>query len=174
MKISKMLLSAIAILTFVATANTSFAQSTTVQATGTVLEPISFTNSTNLAFGASLFPGISKTVAITGSGAASIDVDGEASKEVTVTWTLPTELTHTTDGTSTMPVSFGTTDAGYNTADDPSLATTYDPSTVLTTTLGTTSGLLYLWLGGTVSPAANQTAGAYAADITVDVAYTGN
>lgn len=174
MKISKMLLTAVALFAFVATANTSFAQTKTVQATGTVLQPISFTNATNLAFGNSLFPGISKTVGISDAGAASFDIAGEADKEVTVTFTVPTELTLTT-GTATMPITFSSTDAGYSTTDDPAGATTFDPDAgAATATLGTTGGLLYVWLGGTVDPATTQAAGDYAADITLDVAYTGN
>lgn len=174
MKTSKLLLTAVAFFAFVATANTSFAQTKTVQATGTVLQPISFTNATNLTFGTALFPGISKTVGISDAGAATFDIAGEADKGVTVTFTLPTELTLTT-GSATMPITFASTDAGYSTTDDPSGATTFDPGAgAATTTLGTTSGLLYVWLGGTVDPAINQTAGDYAADITLDVAYTGN
>lgn len=175
MKISKLLTAVFALVAFLAISNAAYAQETaTVQATGTVLEPISFTNSTNLDFGTSIFPGIDEVIAITDAGAAQFDIDGETSKEVNLTFTIPSDLIHDSDGTTTMPISFSTSDAGHNTGSDPSMATTFDPSTTATTNLGGTSGLLYVWLGGTVSPASNQKAGAYSEDIVLEVAYTGN
>ncbi|HEX6982305.1 MAG TPA: DUF4402 domain-containing protein [Balneolaceae bacterium] len=174
MKTSKLLLAAITLFAFAATANTASAQvSTTVQATGTVLEPITLSG-TDLAFGTQLFPGIAKTITTTDAGAAQFDIDGEASKQITADFTLPTELTHTTDNTTTMSVDFTGTVAEYSTSSTPTGTNMHDPSTTLTTTLGSTSGLLYIWLGGTVSPTSTQKAGAYSGDITLTVAYTGN
>lgn len=174
MKYSKALLTAIVML--MATVNLASGQvSSTVQATGTVLEPITVSNATNLAFGTSIFPGISKSITISDAGAAQFDIDGETGKEVSVTFsTLPQDLTHDVDGTTTLPISFSTTDGGHNTTDDPGTATTFDPSAAQTTTLGATSGLLYVYLGGTVTPTSTQKSGAYSANITVDFAYTGN
>lgn len=174
MKISKHILATFAVFFFMSLTNTTYAQSSTVSATGTVLEPITISG-TNLSFGASIFPGIDEAVAITETGAAQFDIDGETGKEVSLTFTLPTELTHDTDGSTTMPISFGTAAAGYNAGlDDPSAASTFDPNAGTSTTLGTSSGLLYVYLGGTVSPPSTQKAGSYTGSIVLDVAYTGN
>lgn len=155
----------------------SFAQSATVQAVGTVLAPMTVSGS-NLNFGASIFPGSNMSVAHTDGGAAQFDINGETGKEVTATFTLPTALNHTIDATATMPISFSAANAGYATlASGQGTATTYDPSSTLTTTLGNSlvdDGQLYIWLGGTVQPSNTQMAGDYAADITLDLAYTGN
>lgn len=173
MKITKILMAAFAIFALIATANTAYAQ--TVQATGTVLEPITFTSSTNLAFGTSIFPGINESVAPDNASASQFDIDGETGKEVTLNFTLPEVLDHDTDGSSTLTISFATTDGVHNTASDVAGtgATEFDPSVEQTTNLGGTDGLLYVWLGGTVEPANNQAEGSYAGDITLDVAYTG-
>lgn len=151
-------------------ATQSFAQSATVQATGTVLEPLSVTG-TNLVFGTQIFPGINEVVAKTDATASQFDISGEVSKEITATFTLPTELS---DGTNTMPITFSATDGGHATASiDQGTATAFDPSAALTTSLSAT-GELFIWMGGTVEPAADQVAGAYSGDITLDTAYTGN
>lgn len=165
---------AISIFALLVSAGQALAQSATVQATGTVLTPITFTSSTNLAFGTSLFPGIDKSIAHTDAGAAEFDLSGEAGKEITATFTLPTDLTHT-DGTTTLPFSCSTTDAGYaGSSTAQGTATDFDPNSALTTTLDATNGTLSIWLGGTVQPATTQKSGSYSGDITLDLAYTGN
>lgn len=148
----------------------SFAQSATVSASGTVLQPLSVTG-TNLSFGSEVFPGINEVVDKGDATAAQLDITGEASKEVTATFTLPTELS---DGTNNLPITFSTTDGGHAaTSGDQGSATAFDPNSALTSTLSA-SGELFIWLGGTVEPASDQTAGTYSADITLDTVYTGN
>jgi hypothetical protein len=51
-------------------------------------------------------------------------------------------------------------------------AAPFDPRSALVTTLSD-NGRLYLFLGGTASPATRQSAGAYAGTVTVTIAYTG-
>lgn len=145
------------------------AQSATVQAEGEVLAPLSVTG-TNLSFGTEILPGLELSVARTEAGAAQFDITGADSKEITVDFTLPTELTGAGDA---IPITFGSDDAGYATTDDQAGAAAHDPSGTLTTTLDATAGTLFVWLGGTISPAETQAAGSYSADITVDTAYTG-
>jgi len=143
----------------------------TVQATGTVLQPLQMTG-TDLNFGNNIFPGLDKGVDRTESGAAQFDISGEAGKEVTATLTLPSEMS---DGSNSMSITFGPTDGGHAMAStDQASATSFDPNSPLTTTLDATDGSLHLWLGGTVSPSYNQPAGTYQGDITLDIAYTGN
>lgn len=173
MKSSNILLAVIAICLLTLTANQANAQSSTVQATGTVLTPMTFTSTANLAFGTSIFPGVNKSIARTDASAANFAIDGEPGKQVTATFTLPTTLTHT-DAVTTMPVSFSTTDAGHAAASTgQGTATAFDPNATLTTTLDATSGELHIWLGGTVQPLNTQKAGAYSGDVILDMAYTG-
>ena len=141
-------------------------------ASGTVLTPITVTKSNDLDFGSSIFPGIDKSVTATSASAAKFTVGGEAGKQVTIVFDLPTELTKV--GGATMPISFGATDAGRNTGNVQAEATSFDPNSTETTTLEAENGTLYIWLGGTVSPAHNQSAGEYSADITVTLEYTGS
>lgn len=152
-------------------ASQGFAQSATTTASGTVLEPLTV-SATALSFGESIFPGIDEVVERTAAEAAQFDVAGEAGKEITATFTLPTELT---GATTPLSITFSTTDGGHATSStDQGSATGFDPNGALTTTLEAASGELYIWLGGTVEPADNQPAGSYTADITLDTAYTGN
>lgn len=169
MKIIKLLSTTFTLL-LAFTVTQSFAQNVTVSSSGTVLQPLSVTG-TDLSFGEEIFPGINEVVERTATGAAQLDISGEGSKEITATFTLPTELS---DGTNALPITFSGTDAGHATASaEQGTATGFDPSNALTTTLSE-SGELFIWLGGTVEPASNQTAGIYDADITLDTVYTGN
>ncbi|MEX0660578.1 MAG: DUF4402 domain-containing protein [Balneolaceae bacterium] len=156
---------------FVLFASQGLAQSTTVNAEGTVLAPLEVSG-TNLNFGAEIFPGLDEAVAPTDAGAAQFDISGEAGKDIEATFTLPTEMT---DGTNNLTLTFSGTDAGHATANtDQGTATEFDPNGTLTTALEATSGELFIWLGGTVEPAADQAAGTYTADITLDTVYVGN
>lgn len=171
----KKIVALVAMFTFLVIGNQAFAQdpvSTTTTAEGTVLTPISL-SSTVLNFGAEIFPGSDKAVASTAAEAAQFDVSGEPSKTVNTSFALPTEVS---DGAgSTMPISFSTTDAGHAAAStDQSTQTGFDPNTGQSLTLDATSGELYIWLGGTVSPTNTQTAGAYTGNITLDVSYPSN
>ena len=67
------------------------AQSASIQATATVLSAITVTG-TNLAFG-NVTPGVNKTVAITDAGAGLFTVTKAAATSVALTFTLPTNLT---------------------------------------------------------------------------------
>ena len=145
--------------------------SATIQATANVLTPLSVTAGDNLAFG-DVFPGVNASVAITDVGTAgSWSVAGVTLAEVTLSLALPASLA---SGGNTMPIVFGATDAGYSTSNDATTASTFDPAAGATANLsGAATGVLYVWIGGTVQPATNQTAGAYSAGITLTVDYTG-
>jgi hypothetical protein len=161
----------LALVLMVATAAQAQPNSATIQVTANVLTPLTVTAGGNLVFG-DVFPGVNKSVAITDAGAAgSWSVAGVTSSEVTLTFTLPASLA---SGGNTMPIVFGATDAGYNTTAAAGGATTFDPAGGATTDLSAdATGVLYLWIGGTVQPAANQAAGGYSAGITLTVDYTG-
>ena len=172
MKITKLLISAIAVFTFAAAnmAHAQTGQTATVTASGTVLSPVTVSG-TDLNFGTSIFPGVNEAVPYTNTNAAQFNITGgEGTSEVNVTFpNLPSELT----GTGTpLSINFSTEDAAHNTTESVTGATPFDPNTGVTTNLAT--GALYVWLGGTVQPSSDQPAGAYSANIMIDVVYTGN
>lgn len=173
MNTSKKLVAVIAMFSFLIIGNLAYAQSTTTTANGTVLEPISL-SSTALNFGSQIFPGTDKSIAKTNAAAAQFDISGEPSKSVNTSFTLPSSMQADTSS-ATMPISFSTTDAGYAAAStSQSSQTAFDPSVAQSLTLDGTTGELYIWLGGTISPTSTQKKGSYTADITLDVSYPSN
>jgi len=77
-----------------------------------------------------------------------------------------------TDGVNNLPVAFT---ALHNTIADPTGGTTFTPSVgVAATNLDATTGQLHVYVGGTVTAAANQVAGSYSAQVELTAAYTGN
>lgn len=140
------------------------AQSATIQATATVLSAITVTG-TNLAFG-NVTPGVNKTVLITDAGAGQFTVTKAAATSVALTFTLPTNLTF---GVNNLPI--GTWTAGWNnTANNAAGATGFTPSAAATT-VPSGGANLWVWVGGTVSPAAAQAAGAYTGNVSMQVVY---
>jgi len=124
-----------------------------------------------LDFGAT-FGGIARTVLPTDVTSGEVTLTGGANAEVAVTFTsLPATLTG--PGTP-IPLAYGAGAAAHNAAGTRAGATTFDPSVGGTTRLNAATGLLSVYLGGTVTPAANQTAGTYTGTVTLSAAYTGN
>lgn len=165
------LILATAALAFVALPSLAEAQaSASIQAEATVLAPISVANEQDLQFG-DVIPGFPTTVAPGDPDAGRFQVGGSGALEVTLDFgALPTELDHTTSA-STLPLSFG---AGSGGVGPTALAvgSTFDPSSTFTSNLS--SGALFVFIGGTVSPVVAQEAGTYDGTITLTVAYTGN
>lgn len=155
----------------VGTAATGAAQvSENITAQANVLTGLAVTAQSDLDFG-DVLPGVAKSIAITDVGAGSWQITGNASAEVTLGFTLPTNLTN---GGNTLPISFGASDAGHNVANLAAGATTFDPSAGTTTDIGSLPAELYVWVGGTVSPGASQATGLYTGTVTLTVQYTGN
>jgi hypothetical protein len=151
----------------VAQAQPNFAD---ITASATVLSPLTVSWASDLDFG-NVFPGVAAAVAITDGGAGGWTVAGATGAEVTLTFTLPANLV---SGGNNLPIAFAAGDAGHNTANDPTTATTFDPAGVETTNLsGGAPGELWVWIGGTVTPAVNQPAGLYQNTVTLTVDYTG-
>jgi hypothetical protein len=149
------------------------AASTTATATATVITPIAVTSTGSLAFGkiaASASPGSitistngtrSATGGATGSGTASavtFDVTGEA----TTTYTIDTSATtaNLTSGSDTMALALVSDFTGAGATAGAQSNGTLD---------GT--GKQTLHVGGTLTVAANQPAGAYTGTVSVAVAY---
>ncbi|RKZ14163.1 hypothetical protein DRQ53_12195 [bacterium] len=149
----------------------AFAVTGTIQATANVLTPLSVsTDLRALDFG-DVFPGVNKSIAFGDATSGKWQIIGATSAEVQMSFTLPLNLIN---GVNTMPISFSATDAAYFDADAVGSAVAFDPSAGSTDNLNGGTGEGFVWLGGTVAPAANQVAGAYAATVSLDVVYTGN
>ena len=148
----------------------AFAVTGTINATANVLTPLSVTSGLrDLDFG-DVFPGLNKSIALTDATSGKWRIDGEGGKEVQMSFTLPVNLSF---GANTMPISFAATDAAYFNADVVGSAVPFDPAAGDTEFLSAL-GEGFVWLGGTVAPAANQAAGVYTATVSLDVVYTGN
>jgi hypothetical protein len=160
----------------VMTMSASLAQeSATIQALATVVSTLHITGITNLNFG-TVTLGINKSVNKNQTGqAGQWDITGNPSSEIDLDFTLPAQL-RTTDSAAFMNISFGSTDASYDDGTgggQSSPAGVLNPNGPSTHDLGT-GGLMSVWIGGTVHPSISQTAGDYAADIILTVAYTGS
>ena len=162
--VTKLVLTVVAL----AVAGTMTAQAQTnsgsITATAVVQQPINVSGAVNLAFG-NVFPGINKTIALTDAGAGRFDITGQASTNVNVSFTaLPVNLTF---GLNNLPIVFT---AGSNTLNNAAGATGFTPSSGTSTALSGT-GALFVFVGGTVSPASNLAAGTYTGTVTMQVLY---
>ena len=162
--------------TFAAAAQTAQAQSAAIPVSANVQTPLTVTKNTNLDF-TSVFPGVAKTVNSRTNGLASatagyVTVQGQALAQVAVSFVFPAPLVLNHVGGATLPLTLGAASGCWSAAATQGGCTNYDASTTLTQPLSAT-GMLHVWLGGTVTPTAAQTAGAYTANVTMNVAYTG-
>ncbi len=85
---------------------------------------------------------------------------------VRLSFTLPNRLNGPSGGK--LPISFGTTDAIAQGTGATSVPVTFNPNSTQTFTI-VTSNTINVYIGGTVSPAANQALGAYTNTITLTV-----
>jgi hypothetical protein len=157
------------------TMTTAQAQATpataSINAQAVVQTALTASTARGLDFGAT-FGGIARTVLPTDVTSGEVTLTGGANAEVAVTFTsLPATLTG--PGTP-IPLAYGAGAAAHNAAGTRAGATTFDPSVGGTTRLNAATGLLSVYLGGTVTPAANQTAGTYTGTVNLSAAYTGN
>jgi hypothetical protein len=136
-----------------------------IQATATVLSAVTVTAGNDLQF-ANVTPGVAKTIGIADAGAGRFDVVKAATQGVTLSFTLPTDLT---SGANTLPI--GSWTGGWNTSATPAGATTFTPSAAGTNTAATAGTTISVYVGATVTPAAAQAAGGYTGDVTMSVVY---
>lgn len=136
-------------------------------------QALTVTTLSNLNFG-SVPKGVATTVQPTAAGAGAWQIQGSKNADVSITFVLPVLLTNiqALPG-STMPVSFGAASARWNRAtNNVAGATAFDPITGTTGRLGPPANpYIYLWIGGTVSPAATAKPGIYTGTIIVTIAY---
>jgi hypothetical protein len=116
----------------------------------------------NLTFG-NVVQGVAVHILKTdGTNAARFRVTGLLTARIT--FGLPTSLAG--PGGATLPISFGSTDAGWNTSGNINSQTTFNPNTGTTVSIPL-FGAATIWLGGTVTPSAGQTPGSYTGTITI-------
>src|SRR5258708_1541326 len=134
---------------------------------------MTITTLSNLNFG-SVPKGVATTVLPSAAGAGEWQVDGNPNAFAAVTFTLPTVLTNiqALPG-STMPITFTATSAIWHRRTNNAAARPgFDPNLRTTGRLmppGTPT--LYIWIGGTVNPAANVKPGIYQGTIIVTLIY---
>ena len=146
--------------TFVSAQNSASAS-----VTADVQQPITVTKSNDLAFG-TVFPGVSKSIAVTDGNAAAFAIAGQASTAVSLTFTLPATLG---SGGNTLPLTAWT--ARYNTTNSAASGTNFTPSSSASAATLHTTGALYVFVGATAQPAVNQAAGSYSGTLTMTVVY---
>jgi hypothetical protein len=112
-----------------------------------------------------VFPGVAKTVLVTDATAGRWDVAGAASTPVSLNFTLPANLS---SGANLMPIATWT--GNHNTTAAPT-GTGFTPSGTPTAATLSATGALFVYIGATVSPLANQAAGVYTAPVTLTVLY---
>lgn len=141
------------------------AQSANINATAVVYQAMTVTGARALDFG-NVFPGVAKSIAVAAATSGRFDLTGQASANVNLTFTLPTNLT---SGANNLPI--GTWTGCHAATNNTTGCTTFTPSGSATASAFSGTGALFVWVGGTVTPAANQPAGTYNGTVTLTAAY---
>ncbi len=146
-------------------ASAAQAQSANITATAVVYQAMTVTGARTLDFG-NVFPGVAKSVAVGAATSGRFDLTGQASANVNVSFTLPTNLT---SGANNLPI--GTWTGCTNATNTTVGCTSFTPSAATTPTAFSGAGALFVWVGGTVTPGAAQAAGTYNGTVTLTAAY---
>jgi hypothetical protein len=138
-----------------------------ITATANVLSTITVASGAGLAFG-NVTPGVNKIVLATGAGAGRFDVNAANSAPVSLTFTLPANLTF---GANNLPINTWT--GLWNVTNSQSGGTAFTPSAAATSATTAAAGATSLWVfvGATVVPGGAQVAGAYSGTVTMGVVY---
>lgn len=127
----------------------------------------------DLDFG-TVIKGVATTVLPTAATAGAWQVTGSSNAFVIVSFTLPTQLTNiqALPG-STMPITFSLTSARWNRAtNNPAAGTAFNPAIGVVGRFGPPPNPnMYIWLGGTVNPAAAAKPGIYRGTVVVSLVY---
>lgn len=142
------------------------AQSANITASATVAAAVTASNVQNLSFG-TVIPTFVRTIATTDAANAGIvKIAGGVNAEVSITLGNLVNLSGPAVLTTSYAAGYSLTQTGSQTA--------FTPASGATTRLDATTGNLYIFLGGSVSPTAGQAAGSYSNTVSVTAAYTGN
>ena len=147
------------------------------QATATVQAVLAVASVQDLNFG-NVLQGVPSSADIDViAEAGDFSVTGSGGAEVALYLQLPDYLWNSTN-TDRMKISFESTDceidANIGTAAAKVAEVVADPYNLPATNLHATNNILHVYLAGSVFPAIDQAVGAYAADIVLTAAYTGN
>lgn len=127
----------------------------------------------DLDFG-TVIKGVATTVLPIAATAGAWQVTGSSNAFVIVSFTLPTQLTNiqALPG-STMPITFSLTSARWNRAtNNPAAGTAFNPAIGVVGRFGPPPNPnMYIWLGGTVNPAAAAKPGIYRGTVVVSLVY---
>jgi hypothetical protein len=163
---------------------TAFAQtSQSVNSSATVTTPITGASTAALAFG-TVTKGQANTVASSAAGAGAFNFSGDESDDITITVPATVTLNTTSGGGASMNVTLDRAGMGSNSTDNTQgSAVTADASSGTVTVAlsadaagdGTDAdglGQSYFWIGGSVTPAANQQRGSYTGTFSVSASYS--
>lgn len=143
-------------------------QTADVNVSATVASALNITTVSDLEVGG-LIAGQTKTITNDDSRAGVFEINGNTGLSVDIGFTLPTNLT---DGTNLLPITFLNNSGGFNTENNTSGITSFDPnSTISNVSLDNTTGDLYVYIGAQVSAGASQPTGTYNGTITMEVSY---
>jgi hypothetical protein len=152
---------------------------TTGSATATVQTALTVSATAALAFG-TVYQGVAKSVANNVAEAGVFTITGQGGAGISLYMQLPDYLS-TATGDDRMVISFGTTDASIDSTSnvDPTAFgagwANQDPHNLPAgVEIGIAASQAAVFLGGTVNPSVDQTAGAYTGDIILTVAYNGS
>jgi hypothetical protein len=127
----------------------------------------------DLSFG-TVIKGVATTVQPTAATAGAWQVSGSSNAFVIISFTMPTQLTNiqALPG-STMPISFNATAARWNRANNnAATGTAFDPASGAVGRLGPPPNpTIYIWIGGTVNPAATAKPGIYQGNVVMSLIY---
>ena len=159
---------------FGASASLAAQASTSVPANAVVVTTgMTITTLNNLNFG-TVIKGVATTLQPTAATAGAWQVTGSSNAFVIISFTLPTQLTNiqALPG-STMPISFNATSARWNRANNNAAAgTPFNPATGAVGRIGPPPNPnMYIWIGGTVNPAAAAKPGIYQGNVIVSLIY---
>jgi len=160
---SKVMMGLIAV-TLVGASAASAQNNASVTVSATVQTPITVVAAANLDFG-NVFPGVNKTVAVTGASAGRFDVTGQASAPVSLTFVLPANLSA---GANLLPI--GNWSGNHNATAAPT-GTGFTPSAGATAATLSATGLLFVYIGAQVTPGVAQPAGSYTGTVQMTVVY---
>jgi len=141
------------------------AQSANFNVNAQVFQQITIVGDRDLTFG-NVFPGVAKTVPVTGGNAGRYQVTGQNNANISLTFTLPANLVN---GANLLPIN--TWVGRHNTISNPATGVAFTPSAAATNTTLSATGIRWVYIAATVTPAANQAAGGYIATATLTVAY---
>jgi hypothetical protein len=141
------------------------AQSASITARANVFAPLNITGAQALDF-QNVFPGVAKTVTVASPDAGRFDITGQASAPITLTFALPTNLV---SAGNNLPI--GTWTGCRNPTNTATACTTLTPSATATNATFGAAGTMFVFVGGTVTPAGSQPAGVYTGSVQLTVAY---